>query len=115
MNNSTTIEETYYTQMENGDHFIYNKGSMRPYRCLFCDRCYKYEVCLQRHFTEMHLKFFQLCQQQMKVSKKTIQRKEEINMINFKPIRISVIVENHFQSHSDASCYDSSSSYDSYW
>ena len=93
------IEGTQYTQMENGDHYTYNEGSMRPYRCLFCDRCYKYEICLTRHFNEMHLKFFQLCQQQMQAVEKSIKKYDDMKTHSIRstcePIRTSVIVENN--------------------
>ena len=28
--------------------YTYNAGSSRPYRCVFCDRCYKYRNCLDK-------------------------------------------------------------------
>ena len=76
--------------------FEYNAGSSRPYRCVFCDRCYKYRICLEKHFRELHLNLFIMCGQQALANQARGSQQSCGNQANEKnkAVRVSVIVKN---------------------
>ena len=78
--------------------FEYNAGSSRPYRCVFCDRCYKYRNCLDKHFRELHLNVFVLCGQQAIAKQMRVKDAQMRPMsqaeYDAKPVQVSVIVQN---------------------